>query len=55
MANFSHVQSASNQGDPASATFASTPTEGNLLVEEAIDCLAWIPDGSNPVYLLKPA
>jgi hypothetical protein len=37
MANFSHVQSASNQGDPASATFASTPIEGNLLVAQASD------------------
>jgi hypothetical protein len=26
-----------------------------LIYVPAIDCLAWIPGGSNPVYLLKPA
>ncbi|KKR48095.1 MAG: hypothetical protein UT84_C0050G0001, partial [Candidatus Curtissbacteria bacterium GW2011_GWA1_40_16] len=33
----SRRQSASNTGDPASATFASTPTSGNLLVATAFE------------------
>lgn len=34
---FSLVQSASNQADPASATFGATPTEGNKLVVAAAE------------------
>lgn len=37
MANFSYVQEASNQADPASATFPSPLTQGNLLVALAME------------------
>jgi 3-methyladenine DNA glycosylase Mpg len=45
-------------GATPAASHASTEGVNHytqLIYVPAIDCLAWIPGGNNPVYLLKPA
>jgi hypothetical protein len=33
---------------------ATTSHYTNLISVPAIDCLAWVPGGNNPVYIMKP-